>query len=91
MHKVCNQKFASLLGYASPGEWAQAEGPFTQLFVDAGSQAALVEAYTHAMNRKAATSLQVTWRKKSGGSVVTGVILVPVAFQGHLFALHFID
>ena len=41
--KMCNEKFASLLGYTSAEEWAQMEGPFPVLFVDAKSQDTLVK------------------------------------------------
>jgi hypothetical protein len=33
----------------------------------------------------------VTWKKKNGGTVNTTVILVPMAYAGHLFAVHFVS
>jgi PAS domain-containing protein len=90
IHKVCNAKFATLLGYRSPGEWAKVEDAFEE-FVDQSSQETLVAAYNKAMEKLIPSSIKVTWKKKSGGTVATSVMLVPIAFEDHLFALHFIS
>ncbi len=89
-HKACNEKFASLLGYSSAEEWGQAEGSFPDLFVDAQSQDTLIDAYQKGMERMMASTFKVLWKKQSGGTVDTTVILVPISYQGHLFALHFV-
>ena len=90
MHKVCNKKFASLLGYKSPADWAKMDQPFPEIFVDKKSQNALVGAYQKAMEKMAASTIKVKWKKKSGKGVSTTVILVPIAYKNHLFALHFV-
>ena len=90
IHKVCNKKFASLLGYSSPEEWAKVEDAFEE-FVDRGSQETLVNAYNQAMEKYIPSSIKVTWKKKSGGTVATSVMLVPIEYDDHLFALHFIS
>ena len=88
-HKVCNQRLAALLGYASPAEWDQ-PGSFTEQYVDPGSRAALVSTYRRAMEEKAGSSVAVTWITKNGAPVPTNVILVPIAYEGELLALHFL-
>lgn len=88
--KVCNEKFATLLGYDSAEEWAQMEGSFPTLFVDENSHDALIDAFQDAMNTMAASTVKIGWKKKSGGIADTTVILVPISYKGHLFALHFI-
>ena len=90
-HKACNQRFADLLGYASPAEWAAVTESFPQAFVADTSQPALIEAFQKAMQLKAGSTLSVTWKKKDGQTVDTTVMLVPISFQGHTFALHFIQ
>jgi len=90
IHKVCNEKFASLMGYGSPEEWAKVEDSFPE-FVDQGSQQPLVTAYRQAMEKLIPANIKVTWKKKSGGTVGTSVVMVPIAYDGHLFALHFIS
>jgi len=91
IHKVCNEKFASLLGYRSAEEWAKVEDPFPQVFVDRSSQEVLVNAYRQAMEKLTSSSINVTWKKKSAGTVDTQVVLVPIAYNDHLFALHYIS
>ena len=90
IHKVCNEKFASLLGYRSPEEWAKVEDAF-EIFVDRGSQETLASAYNQAMEKLIPANIKVTWKKKSGGTVATSVVLVPIAYDDHLFALHFVS
>lgn len=91
--RVCNSKFAKLLGYSSPEEWFKVDvhGAFPDAFVDGKSQRILVTAYQKAMEQKTGSTIKVTWKTKSGGTVDTTVILVPIAYQGHLLALHFIS
>jgi hypothetical protein len=88
VHKVCNKKFASLLGYVSLAEWAGIKDPFEE-FVSKKSQEAVVSAYHYATEKMAASSRDVTWKKKEGGTVETSVTFVPMSYHGHLFALHF--
>ena len=90
-NKVCNKKFASLLNYASPDEWAKTPGNFPSLFVDDKSQQILVKTFQLAMEKMVASSIKVTWKTKSGQKIDTNVILVPINFQGHNFAMHFIS
>ncbi len=91
--RVCNQQFASLLGYATAEEWAavDVQGAFPDAFVDDTSQQTLVEAYLNAMEHSVGSTVKIAWKKKGGGTVNTTVILVPVAYQGHTFALHYIS
>ena len=91
--RVCNEKFAKMLGYESAEEWFKVDvkGAFPEAFVDQKSQRTLVETYQDTMEKGKASTIKVTWKKKSGGTVDTNVVLVPVAYQGHLFALHFVS
>ena len=91
VHKACNEKFATLLGYQSPEEWAGVRGSFPALFVARRSQEALVSTYQNAMENLIASSIEIEWKQKDGGTVTTNVVLVPIIFQGHLFALHFVS
>lgn len=91
VHKVCNKKFAALLGYQSPEEWANVEDSFPQIFVDQSSQDVLVNAYRQAMEKLIPADIKVTWKKKSGGTVATSVVMVPIAYEDHIFALHYVS
>lgn len=88
-HKACNEKLSSLLGYDSPDEWATLE-PFTEKLVAEESQNALVTAYQNAMEKFEGSSQKIVWKKKDGSEVSKTVILVPIAYEGHSMALHFI-
>jgi hypothetical protein len=51
----------------------------------------LVAAYRNAMEKMIGSNIEVKIRKNSGSTIDTTIIMVPVAYQGHLFALHFIS
>jgi len=90
-HWACNKKFSDLLGYDSPHEAVGIKEPFLDVFVDGMSQASLATAYRNAMERKVGSTIEVRWRKKAGGTVNADVMLVPIAYNGHIFALHFLS
>lgn len=89
--KICNSKFAKMLGYDSSQDWTNISEPFAQTYVEEKSQKVLVSAYKDAMEKMVGSQSSVNWKTKSGQSIKTQVILVPIAFKGHLFALHFVN
>ena len=88
-HKACNSRFASLLGYKSPQEWAEISG-FLEVYVAEKSRDTAMKAYWDAMNKKVASTSQITWMKRGGGTVDSTVITLPIFFQGHFFSVHFV-
>ena len=88
-HKACNSKFAKMLGFKSPKEWAEIQGVL-EVYVAEKSRETLMTAYWDAMKKKTASTTQITWMKKGGGTFDSTVILVPMFFDGHLFAVHFV-
>lgn len=90
-HKVCNERFASLLGYDSPQEWAEVTASSPDTLVAGKSQDTLVTAFQDAMDRLVASANTIVWKKKNGGEVETTVILVPVMYEEHPIALHFVS
>lgn len=90
-NKVCNERFAKLLGYPSAAAWAAAPGGFTQAFVDPASQSVLVHTYQSAVQDGIGARVPVTWRRKDGSKVATQVLLVPADVGGHRVAVHHID
>src|SRR4030042_5238573 len=65
VHKVCNEKFATLLGYASPKEWAKVENMLETNF-DKSSEQAMVAAYRDVMDKLVATKIEVKTKTNSG-------------------------
>ena len=91
-HKICNKKFASLLGYSSAMEWSEIQESLLDTCVeDDGSRETLVSAYQNAVERFTGSCIDVTWKKKNGNNVKTKLILVPYMYNNHLFALHFVS
>ena len=89
-HKVCNNKFASLLGYPSPEDWAKIKNPLDEN-VDKKSQDAVVLAYFNATEKMIGSAMDVKLKTTSGRVFDANVIVVPVAYQKHMFALYFIS
>ncbi|MBI5045321.1 MAG: PAS domain-containing protein [Candidatus Levybacteria bacterium] len=90
-HKICNANFASLLGYSSEKEWTMIDSPFPDAFVAEESQEALISSFQDAMEKNVGSTQSVVWKKKDGSTIESTVILVPIAHQGHTFALHFVS
>jgi PAS domain-containing protein len=88
-HKACNSRFATLLGFSSPEEWASIDG-FLEPYVAEKSRDTLMKAYWDAMKKMVVSTSQITFVKKGGGTVNSTVVLVPMPFQGHLFSVHFV-
>lgn len=89
-HKICNEKLAKMLGYKSAADWAAVRIDPVGKMVDSKSQNALINAFWNAHDKSIGSEVNVTWNKKPEGKIKTKVILVPISFQGHLFALHFV-
>jgi hypothetical protein len=89
-HKVCNKKFAKMEGFNSPEEWAKVENPL-EVGVEKSSQNAIVSAYKNAMEKLIASKIDVKLKKKNGAIFDASIIMVPLTYQGHLFALHYIS
>jgi hypothetical protein len=90
VNKVCNRKFASMLGYKSPEEWANVTQNIPAVFAEKKSVNTLINAYRDAMEKMKGSTINVTWTKKTKGTVDTNVILVPVIYKNHSFAMHFV-
>ena len=88
-HKTCNQKFADMLGFKSPQEWAEKQG-FLEVYVTEKSRETLSTAYWKAMEKKVASTITMTWMKKDGTAMESTMILVPMFFKGHMFSVHFV-
>ena len=87
-HKVCNKKFADLLGYKSPKEWADAEAPLSDVVEE--DQQSVINAYMDASEKMAASAIEVRAKNvKTGKIMKTKMIIAPVGHAGHVFTAHF--
>ena len=87
-HKTCNKKFAKMLGYKSVKEWMDTDTPVED--VEKTSRDLVINAYFEAMSKGTGASFDMKFKSRKGKSGKAGIILVPISFQGHNFALHFI-
>lgn len=88
-HKVCNKKFADLLGYKSAKEWADAEAPLSDVVEE--DQQSVIDAYMNASEKMMASTTEVRMKNvKTGKIVKTRMIIAPVGHAGHVFTAHFI-
>ncbi|MFN7990857.1 MAG: hypothetical protein U0R44_01730 [Candidatus Micrarchaeia archaeon] len=91
-HKACNKRFADLMGYKSPKAFNDTDVNFVEAFIDEKSQDKVVRNYHTVFSEKLSASvMDVTIKKKNGKKVKTRVIHVPVAFEGHLFAVLYVS
>jgi hypothetical protein len=89
-HKVCNKKFASMLGYKSAKEWGDTEAPLADVIEK--DQARVIAAYEKASENLIAGSLTVTLKNiKTEKLIKTRVIMAPIMYNGHIFVIHFIE
>ncbi len=89
-HKVCNKKFADLLGYKSAKEWGETDAPLADVVEE--DQKSVITAYENAMEKMIASDIEIRLKNvKTGKLAKTRMILVPIAYNGHLFAMHFLS
>lgn len=90
-HKVVNKKFAKMLGYGSPAELeAITVDPVGKIVVKE-DQDKLVDAFWKANDKFEGSHLDIIWKKKNGSRLKTNLIIVPISFMSHIFALHFVS
>jgi hypothetical protein len=88
-HKVCNKKFADLLGYKSPAEWAKMDAPLADVVKK--DQPKVIDAYTKASEELTAGKLEISFKNvKTEKLIKTNLIMAPIIFSGHVFVIHFL-
>jgi hypothetical protein len=87
-HKLCNAKFADMLGYKSGDEWVANLYPVEDL--DEKDQKKGIEAYMNASGKLMASSLDAAWTKKDGKKIKTRIIMTPFVYEDEVFVIHFI-
>jgi hypothetical protein len=89
-HKICNKKFADLLGYKSAKEWADTDAPLADVIKK--DQKNVIKAYEQATEKFVASSVEVSMKNVMTGKVVKAtMIVVPMVYDGHIFSMHFFN
>ena len=89
-HKVCNKKFADLLGYKSAKEWADTDAPLADVIEE--DQQSVIDAYMNASEKMAASATEVRFKNvKTGKIMKTDMLIAPIGNAGHVFTIHFFN
>ena len=87
-HKVCNKKFADLLGYKSTKEWADVDAPLSDVVEE--DQQSVINAFMNASEEMVASAIEVRIKNvKTAKIMKTRMIIAPVGYAGHVFTAHF--
>lgn len=87
-HKICNKKFADMLGYSSVQKWVENQYPIGDV-IEADQEKG-IKAYMEASEKLKASKLSVTFVRKGGKKRKAEVIMVPIIYRNEVFVLHFI-
>lgn len=87
-HKACNDRLADMFDY-TPLQWAEAH-PFNRLFSDESKDDVIAGYYEKIIGEKAPMELNFTGVKKNGSTFKARLLMVPITYDGVLFALGFV-
>lgn len=88
-HKICNQKFADMIGYDSIAEWVKNETPLGD--VSEEDQPRVIQAYQEASEHFKASTTEASIVRKDGKRIKTKIIMVPISYNDEVFVLHFLS
>ena len=88
-HKICNKKFADMLGYASVAEWVANEEPVGD--VEEEDQDKVIDAYGEASRNFKASKVSFLLVRKDGKKIKVDGIMAPVTHKGEVFVIHFVS
>jgi hypothetical protein len=87
-HKVCNKRYASLLGYKSVDDWVANAAPLADVLK--ADQKKVISAYEKASEKLNAGTVDVTLKNvKTNELIKTKMIIAPTVYQGHIFVIQF--
>lgn len=87
-HKICNKKFADMVGYKSVEQWVANEYPVADVIE--GDQKKVINAYGEASRSFKASKILASIMKKDGKKIKVNVIMSPISYKGEVFVIHFI-
>ncbi|MCL6472558.1 MAG: PAS domain-containing protein [Firmicutes bacterium] len=87
-HKACNELLADMFGY-TPLQWEEFS-PFSHLFSKESRDDIMATYYEKIIAERAPAELPITGIRKDGSSFRARLLMVPISFNGVLFALGFV-
>ena len=88
-HKICNKKFADMLGYGSVAEWVANENPVGDVAEE--DQDRVIDAYGEASRNFKASTVSFSVVRKDGKKVKVDGIMAPITYKGEVFVIHFVS
>lgn len=88
-HKICNKKFAEMLGYGSIKEWVANEYPVGD--VSKEDQEKVINAYGEASRNLKASKVFASVVRKDGKKIKINIIMSPITYRGEVFVIHFVS
>ena len=88
-HKICNKRFAEMLGYGSVAEWVKNEYPVGDVLEE--DQEKVISAYGEACENFRADKLFVTIVRKDKKKIKVNIIMAPITYKGEVFVIHFVS
>ena len=89
VHKICNKKFAEMLGYNSVSEWVANEYPVGDVFEE--DQEKVINAYGEASRNLKASKVFVSIVRKDSKKIKVNIIMAPITYKGEVFVIHFVS
>lgn len=87
---ACNPKCAKLWGYASPQEWAEASPFLDNLVADSDQETVSRQYHSHIANLSGPVRFKFKARRKDGSTFNCETDMIPLSFEGHAVAYHFV-
>jgi PAS domain S-box-containing protein len=87
-HKACSERLAAMFGY-SPLQWEELY-PFERLFSEESRDAVMATYYEKIIAEKAPAQVSFTGMRGDGSSFAARLLMVPITYDGLLFALCFV-
>lgn len=88
-HKACSERLAAMFDY-SPTQWEELY-PFERLFSEKSAVDVMATYYEKIIAEKAPAEVPFTGIRKDGSSFEGRLLMVPLTFDGLLFALCFAE
>lgn len=89
VHKICNKKFAEMLGYGSVKEWVANKFPVGDVLEE--DQEKVISAYGEASRNLKASRVSVFVVRKDGRKIKVEIIMAPITYKGEVFVIHFVS
>ena len=89
VHKICNKKFAEMLGYNSVEEWVANEYPVGD--VSEEDQEKAINAYGEASRNLKASKVFASIVRKDNKKIKVNIIMAPITYKGEVFVIHFVS